>query len=395
MFSVFVGRLLRFLPLIVIMVAVNLILDPGRNFRTWRPSSYEYERQIASLNTSGQNVAGVWSYDEREVQRYIAQSLREPPSVLVLGSSRMLQMHRPAWLASSFQNASVSGGSMLDLMALYHLYVQRPGPAPKVVLFGIDPWMLGDERGLDRYALADVYRTARRALGLHPAPPAATSRFGRTLDQLRVLVSPTYFQLALKYLAVTRGQRPSLRATTDTVAADPIRRSDGSTTYDAATRGRSQKAVDEEARAYAAADPIYNLGGFSRIDTEAAQELAALLRDATRRGSCAVVVLMPYHPTVYHALATSARYSVAISVGSFVRKLALSVGVPVVGDYDPAVAGLTAADFYDGMHVTEAVANRIASEAFQSCPSFVTRSGTSATRLPGAILRRASVAVTN
>jgi len=362
----FLGRLLRFLPLLVIVVAVNMILDPGQHFRTWRPGSFDYEREIASLTSNGQNVAGVWSYDERLVQRYVAETLHEPPSVLVLGSSRMLQMHRPVWLGS-FQNASVSGGSMLDLMALYNLYAQRPGPAPKVVVFGVDPWMLGKEGPLEPYPLADAYRTARQALGLGSAPPAAsTPPFGRAVEQLRILASPTYFQLALKYLVVTRGHRPFLRATRDTAAADPIRRSDGSITYDAPMRGRLQKAVDEEARAYASADPIYNLG-FSRIDTEAAKELTALLRDAGQRGTCAVVVLMPYHPTVYHVLATSVRYSVPISVGSFVRQLARSVSAPVVGDYDPAAIGMTSKDFYDGMHVTEGISNQILSEALSRC----------------------------
>jgi hypothetical protein len=350
------------------MAGINVLADPGQKFRDWRPGGSEYERRIGSLNTSGQNVVGLWAYDERLVQRYVAQTLRVPPSVLILGSSRMLQMHRPSWLTSSFQNASVSGGSMLDLMALYHLYTQLPGPAPRVILFGIDPWMLGDERMPESYSLADEYGASRHELGLLPAPRAAsTSPFGRNVERLRTIVSPTYFQLALKYLALTRGRSASLRATSDTAAADPIRRSDGSTTYDAATRGKSQRKVDEDARAYASADPIYGLGGLKRINTDAGQELVALLRDATRRGSCPVIVLMPYHPIVYHALVTSARYSVSIGVGGFVRKLAGSLGVPVVGDYDPAADGLTASDFYDGMHATEGISNRIASEAFRSC----------------------------
>jgi hypothetical protein len=369
-FSAFLGRLLCFLPLVAIVVAVNGLADPAQKFRDWRPNGYKYERQIASLNSSGQNVAGLWAYDERLVQRYVAQALREPPSVLVLGSSRMLQMHRPSWSRSSFQNASVSGGSMVDLMALYHLYLQPPGPAPKIILFGIDPWMLREENVPEGHSLAAEYRISRHELGLLPAPRGrSTSLFGPKVELLRTLTSPTYFQLALKYLVLTRGRKASMRATTDTAAPDPIRRADGSITYEAATRRRSQKQVDEEARAYAAADPIYGLGGFSRIDAEAAQELGALFRDATRRGSCAVVVFMPYHPTVYNALATSPRYSVSMSVGSFVRKLARSAGVTVVGDYDPAAAGVTAMDFYDGMHVTEATSNRIASKALRSCPA--------------------------
>ncbi|MCZ7662223.1 MAG: hypothetical protein M5U22_04440 [Thermoleophilia bacterium] len=125
------------------MLSVCLVtvgVDPANLFR-----GTGYERGIAELLAQGRNVAAIANHDDRLVQRYYAAKVERAPDVLVLGSSRAMQIRRDdaaaAGLGPTFFNASVSEGTLEDFEAILELYLKR-GFIPHTVVLGVDIWDL-------------------------------------------------------------------------------------------------------------------------------------------------------------------------------------------------------------------------------------------------------------
>ncbi len=350
-------RLLLLAPMGLLLVGVNYLVDPANLF-----SGGTYERGVAALLTRGQNVTNLRNFDERLLQKFSIQGLSQRPPVLVVGSSRAMLIGENLFPKGTLHNGAVSGGVLEDLLAVYELYTAR-GWHPDTLIIGLDPWMFNANHGQERWkTLAPEALQMRRTLGAEAAGASEGEglggivQTGSTVAKLAELVSLSYFQEAIRALRDPSKRPSAYRATTAPVNEEFTKHSDNSIAYDRKFR---EQDADAAAKAYLALKPVYSLGTFTGLAADTRQTLAKLVTHARDHGAVVQLFLAPYHPTVWHFLQTRPEYQYAPRAESWCREFAAAQGLRVIGSFDPAPFKLTSANFYDGMHCTPAVVDRL------------------------------------
>lgn len=355
-FSRFAIRLAGFAPLAVILVGVNYFVDPAHLFDRGRT-----DREIVTALSRGQRVTGLENYDERGLQRQLAARDTTAPETLVIGSSRAMTISSAEIGTPGVRNAAVSGANFFDVLGIYELYA-RQKRIPRSLVLGVDPWMFNAHSGDTRWVSIEPEARAMLArLGLAAPNRVAIAR--ARANRAAMLVSLDYFQQGVRDLVSHRGIPESFLVATSDSNAALTRKPDGSIVYGEDQRHLSPDDAARAAMAYAETSPIYQLGGFNRIDQRDSVVFDRFVRAARADGSDVILLMAPYHPIVYAVLRKDERYAMVAESEQLVRRVGAAAGVRVCGSYDPAVVGLGPADFYDGMHARPAALGRI----FRAC----------------------------
>jgi len=352
----FLLKILLLLPVPVLVAFTTWLVDPA-NLK----NDDTYETGVAAILASGRNVANLVNYNERRLQRKLVTRLRKAPEVVVLGSSRSMQINAALFPGRTFLNNAVSGASLEDDLAVFDLYRER-NLHPKLVILGLDPWVLNRDNKQGRWReLSDQCSAMETALGF-PSPAPTTLQ--KVKDRLRPLarykefVSPAYFSQSVFDL-IEKGPGNSYWATDRCDTEEPVKFADGSYLYSAKMRKRSVAEINREADAFAQARPMYSLDNFSSLDAGNQKHLEAFVRYLQQQGIAVAFFLPPYHPTVYAAIKANGAYARVLEAETWYRTLAAQYQIPVLGSFDPAPTGLGNGDFYDGMHPSSAGVKKI------------------------------------
>jgi len=352
-------RLSRVAPLVALVVVVNALGDPARVV-----SRGAYERAVADILLSGRHAAGVSNYDERLVQRFYAEGLMKAPTVLVLGSSRVMPLRARDFAPRSFYNASVSSATLHDILALHELFAAR-GDGPSLLVIGVDPWMLRpNEKMVAWQTLAPEYERACRKAALPECDQAPLLAGPWRL--LAALASPSYFQASSAALwgRLTGGEAgaQALQAVSDDAAAPQlaVRRADGSIRY-AEAFGRDKEQVRAAARDYGRdfeRGRIVFLPPAAPPHPRFLQMLEAFLRLTRAAGTEVWLVLAPYHPDAWSALSVDG--SMIVQAEAAVRGVGAALQLRVLGSFDPRRAGCPeAVEYDDPVHARESCLERL------------------------------------
>lgn len=329
------------------VAGVNYYVDPANLF-----GDRTYEAGVAALLAQGKDVANVTDYDERLVQKFFAERLTARRDVLVLGSSRAMNLVPGNFGSTNFFNASVSGASLEDLSAILQIYRER-SLLPRRLVLGVDPWMFNRNSGQARWKSLEA-EYARAVSRGHGGDDAV---FGGATSRASQLISYAYLRASLQ--APDRRDR-NFFATEAAELDVNIRRADGTITY---RRELAHRGIDE-VRAWvlkqASQTPVYSLGQFRELDAEDRRQFASLLDRLRREGVEVSLFLAPYHPAMYEALSRAdGPYAMVAQAERYVRDVARVRNLPLFGSYDPAATGCPAAEFYDEMHPKPSCLDRI------------------------------------
>ena len=344
-------RLCFLLPILMSMILINFIVDPGNLY------SKSLERDIATILLSGQNVAGIENFDERKVQKYYILGRKVGPDICVLGSSRSMQLGEDLFPKETFINNSVSGGTLQDYIAIYQLYRSK-NILPKKVLLGLDPWLL------------NAYNDETRWHSLKPEyDQLISTEFNKktstqSQSKYQQLISPSYFQQALRVLEEKK-KTSEFRATENPQPADGGLRHDGFRIYSKDYLQRDQETINQKAKKYISKKNIYSLDHFVQIDPELQSLFENLITLIQKDGVQIVFFLSPYHPIVYEYIAKTPKYSTVEETEIYFLKFATEQNIPLTGSYNPGLLNLTEEDFYDGMHPSTEAIRKIFSASHQ------------------------------
>ncbi|PKN30080.1 MAG: hypothetical protein CVU64_05195 [Deltaproteobacteria bacterium HGW-Deltaproteobacteria-21] len=140
----FLKRTLLFLsPFFLFFLVFELAL--------WRtgdalPSRHAFQRQIASKD----EVLYGRDFLSQQFNIYKLTAIRElRPEILVLGSSRVMQIRSLLFGPFSFYNAGGMLQNACDLQEYARLVLKKDLPSPRVLIVGIDPWWLNEGYGSD------------------------------------------------------------------------------------------------------------------------------------------------------------------------------------------------------------------------------------------------------
>ncbi|MBA2688669.1 MAG: SGNH/GDSL hydrolase family protein [Gemmatimonadaceae bacterium] len=345
-FGRFARKFAFMLPVLVLAPAVNYFVDPANLFAV----EGEQERLMGENLLAGKNIVNFERYSDRHIAAHLLENRVGGADVLILGSSRTLNMGAYLFPGSTVVNGSMLASTIREVIAAYQIVHSRKLHFDTVFV-GVDPWMLNAKAYDDRWvAIKPQFDSALKGFGMSewPGPKeteSSRSRFG-------ALFSGDYFQQSVRSL-MSPSDSVKWYVSDTALNVGFTRLPDGSYRYSEYERMKSPDAVSEKARTYTAGK-VYMLDPGTTVDSTHLAALRNLLMLISEDGDRPIVYLPPYHPLVYATLAADERYRIIKEAEAILRSMAENLGVTVVGSYDPMSLGLSNADFYDGHHMTEA-----------------------------------------
>jgi len=338
----FTVKLILFtVSILLIVTSVNYYGDAGDIFHKGKVA------QIAKYLVEGYNVANVDNIDERDLQRNIIKLSKINPSVIVLGSSRIMLIHSDYFKTNSFMNHGVSGASIEDMIAIYQLYKIK-GLLPQKILIGVDPWIFNKNNGQSRWnTLAVEYESFFSS-------KTSVKNLFTPFDKYYQLFSPSYFQSSIKILikqVLNRKQKLPL-PTKLKVNDGGTRLSDGSISYNLEYRNVTIQDIDKKAK-YHISGNIYALERYTSFDEKYLHLFNMFVDEILSNNIEVEFILMPYHPLVYDFLVSKKDYKIVIDFEKYIKDYAGLKNIPVTGSLNPHLYNLNSFHFYDGMHLNE------------------------------------------
>jgi hypothetical protein len=290
----------------------------------------------ASVLASGQSV---WSnFDIGDLKRAML-SKTGPVDVLVLGSSRVIQIPQAWFGPRRLFNAAVLAGDLDDMVSLFELYRQT-GNEPQTVILELNPTLVFE----DKKHAARLAPALRRALLRYRVFPLRFFSRPFMLEQLewdvRVFLRPP--------VAIVSGSEPG----------GYLMRPDGSTEWSIA----DPHATVDQAEAAALRQVHINQLRHWRISSEPERLnlsiLRAFLDDLQRRRIQVIALLPPIHPAAYGYYFGQGGYH-----DEWIRREMAGRGIDIIGSFSPAAVGATRADFFDDVHPRPALLHRMLIQA--------------------------------
>lgn len=355
-----------FLPLVISVLLINYFVDPGGVFK-----GREYEESIAQSLANGSNVANITNCEERLLQLYFLEKDKVERDIIVLGSSRVLQINARCFPGKKFFNHGVPGGTLEDFFSICEMY-ERKNKLPGMIILGLDPWILNRNSGQDRWKILSAYydNFMRRLYG-GVVDEGKNSRFisqyycvTLKIKKWLNLISFSYFQQAIEHLVRQMTESRELTRIkgehyfTKSVNSDfNVRMADGSIAYGYGHISRLNNL--EEAKKYINQIPVYSLGNFYELDKRYRRDFERFVDYLLKKKVRVIFLISPYHPYVYNYFVRSVQYQITTQAEAFFKAVGVQKHILVVGSYDPQQCGFDGNDFYDGMHPNEEAIARL------------------------------------
>ena len=337
-------RLLVFLPIPIVMIVINYLVDPGGIF------SNDNEEIAKSIVNGNKTLFFNGNVNEREVKHYLIKNMPEQVECIAVGPSLVMGVRKNDVGTESFYNLGESGADMYDifaqfgLMQIYHKKFDR-------VVFCVDSYFFDEtlnktlilNKGLKPYAeymLAvvdgkDVAKPDEKSLGL---------------TNYSELISPSYFKSSLD-LIKRRGKSSLTGDRWIKVDGDVYEQGyympDGSWVYGLKIQRQDDAYVIDHSNKYDIKKQFSkgkHLGNYPKDSFE------KLLMYLLAHNIQVELYLCPIAPALWDRIDTPGYY-VMNELESYAHEVAAKYGLKITGSYNPYNLGMTNADFYDSRHV--------------------------------------------
>lgn len=322
------------LPALIIMVGVNYYGDAASLFENG------FEKKVAGILESGQNVTNIINYNDRIFQREIINSGKVKPKIAVFGSSRAMLVSAELYGDSSLFNNSVSYACIEDIVAIYQMYKSN-NELPKKVIIGIDPWLLSENIAQTRWKFIASYYDA------FVAKPGAGKTFNSDNAKYEELFSLSYFQSSLKNLpAKIKGSvNPVPTSKRENVQITKL--ADGSIVYGEKFRNTSTTEVENVIKSYLSTD-VSAKGKLYTVSDEVWSLFKRLIADMKENNIEVEFFLSPFPKMIYDYRASNYQ-----EIEDVVTKFAKEQKIKVWGTYNSNTLGMDNSYFFDERHCNE------------------------------------------
>lgn len=341
----FLVRLLLLFPVPAAIVLTSWFVDPDH---IREPDAYE--RNIARLLLSGKPVTGIGQVDEAAVMEYYFQGIPSIPDVIVIGSSRTKLLRADSFPGRTFFNASISGASLTDYLALTYL-IQSNGGLPRTMVIELNTFLLCDEP----VSVWPRFGAQQKELEAHflegaPVPPRQPEP--PSWDTYSRFLSPDYFQLSLFTLLDSRlGDASASGVHVLQPGEEPYTLtylSDGSEIFP----WRRRKNLGKDSVIALAIDAGQHAGFIpERIEPERQRLLETYLSYLQAHGVEVILFLAPYHPISYDIMVGN-EYRIVADIQEYYEEMARRLDMRLVGSFNPADLAIGGDVFYDATHIT-------------------------------------------
>lgn len=300
--------------------------------------NFQYEKDLA-FQLSRSKVIIATNMDERKFTKSRIDYLTKKPDILLLGSSRIMQVSSSPKLGNVL-NLSVSGASVEDLITFSVLALEKF--TPKVIYLAADPWLFNENSNQDRWlSVKDEFEYALRVI-------SNTSSFKYSINNSTQIQNPFFFEL---YKSVNVFYSKHINMDEKSGIYDKIR-NDGSRIYNSTY---SNLNLIEKRKGFQ--DIIkYSMQNF-KFSKKNYDNFSKLIDYIKNKKIKIFLVLSPYHPELY-AKIKSEKSQFLISESIF-NSMANEKSIEIIGSYNPEKCSCSEIDFFDGMHPKDSCINNI------------------------------------
>ena len=346
-----IGMALFALPIILLLVGVNYIADPGNLF-------HDFAGELTDAIIAGQEVQILSNNcDEREISKQLIEKMPQKINCLVLGPSLSLTIGQEMTGAETFYNLSMSSADYYDLLAMVALLNINNKQVDRMIIC-FDSRLFDDKVSesdgrhdkLMEYSLwmEDILNNPNSSAGLNTPKVNQTS----SLNNLSQLFSISYFQNSVSYLKANGtsvlGERWQI-ADPDSTASRYL--ADYSILYGADQEDTTVEEVIEASRIYWLEA---NVTEYTYANPDKLATFEKLVQYLQAQGTEVELFLCPFAPALWDRIGED-HYPLLFQMEREAARLAQDYDLKVTGSYNPYTVGLGNEHFYDSRHVRRSV----------------------------------------
>lgn len=339
------------------IILFNYYFDGGNQFF----HSLGFAKKLADAELQKNNVLVCTNYNERYYKKLLLEKLLIRPDILVLGSSRTMQLHQQLFGHATFFNASVSTVSLQDYIALYYLYQMR-GWKPKVVILSLDHWLLDKNDNAKKWVgnfLTEYNAATQLFFDKQHGVEQARIRLIESAEKISTLLSVGYLKASVKKMPwVHRAVTKQLPIDDMVVNPAPQMRLDFPICYLEFPDGSKSSSVSEEQVSANEADAIsranlHQVTWSNQLHPESKQLLAEFVQYLLAQHIEVIFYLPPYAPAAYAEFQQDKHYQMVQAAEDYFLALAAAHHLQVVGSFNPEILQLDSSDFVDYVHLKQ------------------------------------------
>ena len=306
-----------------------IILLSLYSFWIFKIDNFPFESSLAEKLSKTKLIVSS-NMDERKFSKFRLEHLNSKPEILVLGSSRIMQVSG-IYLSKDVLNLSVSGASVEDQITLGILSLKKF--TPKIVYLAADPWLFNKNSGQIRYqSLGKEYLNSLKLLSSQIDIEMVENNEQRS-DSVSMVLD-IYRKINLKFSSIMPlDSKPGIY--------DKIRY-DGSRIYN----NKYQNLSKEEIRR--GLDDLYSYSMLNfKFDNISYNLYKKFIQFLNSKGIKVILVFSPYNPELYQRLKSNRSI---VFVQKKINELSNGKSISIIGSYDPLKCNCNQQDFFDGMH---------------------------------------------
>ncbi len=326
-----------------IIASINYLEDPAMIF-----SQQQKVYQVADWIVAGHDVAICSNVDERLMQKSILEKIPNK-DVLVFGSSRIMALNETAFPGKTFYNAGVSGGSLEDMIGLFHVYSKTHDHIPKIVVIGLEPWLLNDNNDQSRYqSIKEDFNN-----GIHMMTGRKEIQKDNTLElkKYNQLLSRKYLSASIKKFRNKESVYFTLADNRNEVPDNAgIITHDGSHIWSKNENKKSSELVEQEV-IHSIQGNFYSMENYTYLSSEKKSLFLTFIRFLKSNDVTVICYKEPYHPIAYEHLVSHKKYAALSWANAWFDQNSSLEGYNIIGSYNPDDMHLDGKDFTDFMHM--------------------------------------------
>jgi hypothetical protein len=335
----FINLALIIVPIGLLVVGVNYFVDPANIF-----SGRAYVAGVSDIMAKGHNVDNVSNYDERALQEQMITKIPYRPDVVVLGSSRVMELGSDFFPGKRVLNCGVSHANVNDLIAIVGL-LDSLHKLPEEIVINADPHLICQGGTTEWQTLATGHRYMMGQLHL----PDGADQKSLLLEKVGTLFSFDYFEKSLTFVSQRKSKR--YRDVGMARPASTGRFWDGTVCYSNTYTNPDTLKVAGDARVVGGREMVV-------LDPGKARLLSTLVDYLMSRGVKIMMVEIPYHHEYYETM--NQRFgNVFSSYDTLYRQFARAKGIPVRGGFDAIRLGIPLDEFYDSWHCSREAIKKV------------------------------------
>jgi len=276
---------------------------------------------------------------------------------LILGSSRSMKLdpkELESRLGVRFFNASVDSARTEDLLAIYR-WVRHQGVSVRYLVVGLDVEALHDAEASDPRLEGNGELLAALAGDVHSAGPLA--RLADATVPYKAMFTASYVEDLARSVARCLRRSSGKRPLTEFER-------DGYLRYVKLEAERTAGTFDVDRRITdSLGEYVTRFRDMRALSPRRAQDLETLIREARGDGATVKVWLTTLHPRTAQYLGEKTAYTELLArARSYLVHLGDTYGIDTYDDSSPERYGGTLTDWYDGAHIDEKNAARVAAQ---------------------------------